>query len=137
MVAYGASQFAVEASPRHCATSWNRKVSASSWSSGLRMDCVVDGIYAQRSTVASQSTPAAAQRDGGEHGRSTIIRAVHRTRSASRPDSGAEAPMNLSDTSSIYTSLTGATTVNGRPHVQSVLVPSSGFTFFVGLRRRS
>jgi hypothetical protein len=47
----------------------------------------VDGTYAQRSTVASRSSPAAAQRcaegaglDGGDRGRSTITRAVHRSR---------------------------------------------------------
>jgi hypothetical protein len=46
-----------------------------------------DGTYAHRSTVASRSSPAAAQRgadgaglDGGDHGRSTIIQAVYRTR---------------------------------------------------------
>ena len=51
-----------------------------------RTDCGVDGTYASRSTAASRSSPAAAQRcaegaglDGGDRGRSTIERAVHRT----------------------------------------------------------
>jgi hypothetical protein len=50
-------------------------------------DCGTDGTYAQRSTVASRSSPAAAQRcaegaglDGGDPGRSTITCAVHRSR---------------------------------------------------------
>ena len=48
-------------------------------------DCGVDGTYAQRSTVVSRSSPAAAQRcegaglDGGNRGRSTITRAVFRS----------------------------------------------------------
>ena len=48
-------------------------------------DCGVDGTYAQRSAVASQSSPAAAQRcakgaglDGGDRSRSTITCAVRR-----------------------------------------------------------
>ena len=51
-----------------------------------KTDCGVDGIYAQRSTETSRSSPVAAQRcaegaglDGGDRGRSTIKRAVHRT----------------------------------------------------------
>ena len=51
-----------------------------------RTECDVDGTYARRSTPASRSSPAAAQRcaegaglDGDDRGRSTIKRAVHRT----------------------------------------------------------
>jgi hypothetical protein len=79
-------------------------------------ECGAGGTYARRSTVASRSSPAAAQRcaegaglDGGDRGRSTITCAVHRTR-CSLNSTGAEVPMNAFDTSPIYTSLTDATT---------------------------
>jgi hypothetical protein len=78
-----------------------------------KTDCGVDGIYAQRSTETSRSSPVAAQRcaegaglDGGDLGRSTIICAVHHTRRNSTDD---DLPMNVFATSRIYTSLTGTT----------------------------
>ena len=61
-----------------------------------KTDCGVDGTYAQRSTVASRSSPEAAQRGaegaglyGDDRGRSTIKRAVlrsqvHQSRPANR-----------------------------------------------------
>ena len=89
---------------------------------GSGPDCGVDGIYAQPSTVTPPSSPAAAQRcaegaglDGGEHGRSTISHAVHHTRLCVDLNStGAETPMNASDTSRIYTRLTDATPNRGQ-----------------------
>ena len=82
-----------------------------------KTDCAVDGTYAQRSTVASRSSPAAAQRgaegaglDGGDHGRSTIIRAVYRARWSSHLNSTrADTPIKAFATSRIYTSLTDTT----------------------------
>jgi hypothetical protein len=83
-----------------------------------KTDCGVDGIYAQRSTETSRSSPVAAQRcaegaglDGGDLGRSTIICAVHHTRRNSTDD---DLPMNVFATSRIYTSLTGTTTNSGK-----------------------
>jgi len=82
-----------------------------------KTDCGVDGIYAQRSTETSRSSPVAAQRcaegaglDGGDLGRSTIICAVHHTRRNSTDD---DLPMNVFATSRIYTSLTGTTLSSG------------------------
>src|SRR4051812_48506530 len=82
-------------------------------------ECGADGTYARRSTVASRSSPAAAQRcaegaglDGGDRGRSTITCAVHRIQMQLN-STGAEVPMNAFDTSPIYTSLTDATPNRG------------------------
>ena len=85
-----------------------------------KTDCGVDGIYAQRSTETSRSSPVAAQRcaegaglDGGDLGRSTIICAVHHTRRNSTDD---DLPMNVFATSRIYTSLTGTTVATAEAH---------------------
>ena len=89
-----------------------------------KTDCGVDGIYAQRSTETSRSSPVAAQRcaegaglDGGDLGRSTIICAVHHTRRNSTDD---DLPMNVFATSRIYTSLTGTTLHGVMPNMHRI-----------------
>ena len=83
-----------------------------------KTDCGHDGTYAHRSTVASRSSPAAAQRgaegaglDGGDHGRSTIIQAVYlyQTIESSINSTRADTPIKAFATSRIYTSLTDTT----------------------------
>jgi hypothetical protein len=79
-----------------------------------RTDYDVEGTYARRSTAASLSSPAAAQRgaegaglDGGERGRSTIS-AVRHERCIGF-STGAMAPNGLSITPRFHTSLTDVT----------------------------
>ena len=75
----------------------------------------VEGTYARRSTAASLSSPAAAQRgaegaglDGGQRGRSTIKGAVRHAKCIGSY-TAANVPVACSITSRIYTSLTDVT----------------------------
>ena len=81
----------------------------------LRTDYDVEGTNARRSTAASRSSPAAAQRgaegaglDGGDRSRSTIKGAVRHARCIGR-STGAKAPTSLSITPRIHTNLTDVT----------------------------
>jgi len=79
-----------------------------------RTDYDVEGTYAGRSTAASRSSPAAAQRgaegaglDGGQRGRSTIKGAGRHAKCIT--SIGAKIPVATSITPRIYTTLTGVT----------------------------
>ena len=90
-----------------------------------------NGMDAKSSAAVPLSSPAAAQRcaegaglDGGARGRSTITRAVHRTRRSSQPQRHrAEVPMNAFATPRIYTSLTDATVATRRASVHILSRP--------------
>ncbi len=113
-------------------------------------DCGVDGTYAKRSTVAPQSSPAAAQPgaegaglDGGDRGRSTIVCAVlhshfHRNHRpdrhfrstaslhhvGTRPSLSAPVPVGLTPARE-GASLPGRTVCNSRSTSRSMPVRSS------------
>ena len=105
-----------------------------------RTDYDVEGTNARRSTAASLSSPAAAQRgaegaglDGGEPGRSTIS-AVRHERCIGF-STGAMAPNGLSITPRFHTSLTDVTRWHGVAVVLSLQaehLAREGFQVFVG-----